>query len=57
LENFSMYRMSTPGTARPSSSSGRRRVVCPLMAAATRETPMAKMAAPQPHGRQSRSAA
>ena len=43
-----MYRMITTGTARPSSSSGRRRVVCPLMAAAaTRETPTAKMATPQ----------
>lgn len=35
-----MYRMIATGTTRPSSSSGRRRVVCPLMAAAaTRETP------------------
>ena len=57
MENLSMYRMIAPGMTRPSRISGRRRVVCPLMAAATRETPMAKMAAPQPHGRQSRSAA
>ena len=43
-----MYMMIAAGTARPSSSSGRRRVVCPLMAAAaTRERPMAKMATPQ----------
>ena len=38
MENFSMYRMTAPGTTRPSRSSGRRRLVCLLMAAAaTRE--------------------
>jgi hypothetical protein len=42
-----MYRMITSGTTRPRRDSGRRRVVCPLMAAAaTLEAPTAKMARP-----------
>ena len=42
-----MYKMIAPGMTRPSRISGRRRVVCPLMAAAaTLERPTAKMARP-----------